>query len=158
MLWHLASPLFRLSPRTLWGWRRVLLQIFGARVAPGAHIYPSVRITMPWNLELGSQCAVGDHAILYALGPIVIGPRATISQGAHLCAGTHEWRDPAMPLLKLPILVGADSWVCADAFIGPNVTIGEGSVVGARAVVMKSVESGWIVAGNPANKIGKREL
>lgn len=88
----------------------------------------------------------------------MIGPRATVSQGAHLCGGTHDWRDPTMPLMKPPIEIGADAWVCADAFIGPDVTIGDGAIVGARAVVTKSVARGLIVAGNPAREIGKRDL
>lgn len=156
VLWKLASPFFRLSPRPFWGWRRAILRLFGARVGIDAHVFSSVRISIPWNLNLGQSCSVGDRATLYALGPIEIGPRATISQGAHLCAGTHNWRDPTMPLLKPPINIGADAWICADAFIGPNVTIGEGAIVGARAVVTKDVVPRTIVAGNPAREIGKR--
>lgn len=121
------------------------------------HVFPTVRIAIPWNLNLGEQCAVGDAAILYALGSITIGPRSTISQGAHLCAGTHDWRDPAMRLMKPPITIGADVWVCADAFVGPDVTIGEKAIVGARAVVMRDVAPRLIVAGNPAREIGRRE-
>lgn len=153
LLWALASPLFVLSPRPLWSWRRLMLRIFGAQVGSGAHIYPSVRITIPWNLNLGEQSAVGDRAILYALGTINIGPRATISQGAHLCAGTHDIEDPSRPLLKPPIKIGADAWVAADAFIGPGVTIGDGAIVGARAVAMKDVPAQTIVVGNPARPI-----
>lgn len=108
---------------------------------------------MPWNLEIGMAAAVGDRAILYALGPISIGERATISQGAHLCAGTHDLRDPARPLLKLPIRIGDDAWICADAFIGPGVTIGRGAVAGACAVIVKDVGEDCIVAGNPARLI-----
>lgn len=159
VLWTLlAQPLFALSPRPLWGFRRGLLRFFGARVRCDVHVYPSVCITMPWNLDLGEQCAVGDRAILYALGPITIGARATVSQGAHICAGSHDWRDPTMPLTKPPIEIGADAWVCADAFIGPDVTIGDGAIIGARAVVTKDVAPGWIVAGNPARRIGERNL
>lgn len=155
VLWALAWPLFRLSPRPLWGWRRWLLRLFGARVGQQAHIYPTARIVIPWHLDLGAACAVGDRAILYALGPITIGKRATISQGAHLCAGTHDLRDPARPLLKPPIRIGDDAWICADAFIGPGVTIGRGAVAGARAVVVKDVGEDCIVAGNPARFIRK---
>jgi putative colanic acid biosynthesis acetyltransferase WcaF len=152
--WALATPLFRLSPRPLWGWRRMLLRAFGARVGAHAHIYPTVRITIPWNLEIGEQAAVGDRAILYALGPITIGSRVTISQYAHLCAGTHDWRDPAMPLVKTPLVLEDDAWVCADAFVGPGVRVGKAAIVGARAVVMKDVPPGITVGGNPAREIG----
>ena len=157
VLWALALPLFRYSPRPLWGWRRMLLRLFGAKVADGVHVYPSVCIEIPWHLRLGCDCAVGDRAILYALGPITLEERATVSQGAHLCAGTHDLGDPARPLLKPPIVIGADAWICADAFIGPGVTVGNGAVVGARAVVMRDVASGHVVAGNPARIIKERQ-
>lgn len=158
VLWAAAKPFFRFSPRPLWGLRRWILRFFGARVGRDVHVYPTVRITIPWNLTLGDQCAVGDGVKLYALGTIEIKARATVSQGVHLCAGSHDWRDPSMPLLKLPIEIGADAWICADAFVGPNVRIGENAIVGARAVVMKDVASSKIVAGNPAHEIGTREL
>lgn len=158
ILWALSSPLFTLSPRPFWAWRRALLRAFGARVGRQVHIYPTVRITIPWNLAIGEQAAIGDHAILYALGPIQIGARATISQYAHLCAGTHDWRDPAMPLVKAPILVGKEAWVCANALVGPGVTVGDRAIVGAGAVTMKDVEAGMIVAGNPAKKIAERPM
>lgn len=158
ILWVLTYPLFRISPRPFfWGWRRFLLRLFGARVGRNVHLYPSVRIAIPWNLEIGDAAAVGDRAILYSLGPIRIGARATISQGAHLCAGSHDWRDPGMLLLKPPIEIGTDVWICADAFIGPGVTIGDGSIIAARSVVMKDVAPKTIIAGNPARKIGERD-
>jgi putative colanic acid biosynthesis acetyltransferase WcaF len=156
VLWRLASPLFIWSPRPLWWWRRALLRGFGAKIGAHVQIYPTVRIAIPWNLSVGPYSAVGDRAILYALGPITIGHRATISQGAHLCAGTHDYRDPVMPLLKLPIEVGDDAWICADAFVGPNVHIGSRAIVGARAVVMRDVPNDTVVAGNPARIINKR--
>jgi len=157
ILWGFATPLFALSPRPAWAWRRALLRLFGARIGRHVHIYPSVRITIPWNLSIGEYTAVGDRAILYSLGPIHVGERATISQGAHLCAGTHDWRDPGMPLLKTPVTIGSDAWVCADAFIGPTVAVGDRAIVGARAVVMKDVPQCAIVAGNPATLIRLRD-
>lgn len=153
ILWGLATPLFGLSPRPLWGWRRMLLRTLGAKVGRDVHVYPTARITMPWNLTLDEGCAVGDRAILYALGPITIGARATVSQGAHLCAGTHDLSRPDRPLVKPPIVIGSDAWVAADAFVGPSVKLGEGAVVGARSVVMKDIEPGHVVVGNPAKSI-----
>lgn len=134
----------------------MLLRLFGASVADNVHIYPTVRIAIPWNLTIGTHAAVGDRAILYALGPIRIGERCTISQGAHLCAGTHDYRDPTMPLVKSPITIGDDAWICADAFVGPGVTVGKFAIVGARAVVMNNVDENVIVIGNPAREIRRR--
>lgn len=150
VLWALAWPLFRLVPRPFWGWRRILLRLFGAQVGPQVHVYPTVRITMPWNLDLGAHCSVGDRAILYALGPITIGARATVSQGAHLCAGSHDLSDPSRPLAKPPITIGEEAWICAEAFVGPDVRVGEGAILGARAVAMRDVPSRRIAVGNPA--------
>lgn len=155
--WSVISPLFFLSPRIFWSWRVLILRLFGAKIGRDVHIYPSVRITIPWNLEVGNQSAVGDRAILYALGRITIGERTTVSQGAHLCAGTHDIRDSARPLLKLPIKIGNDAWICADAFIGPGASVGSWSVVGARAVVMKDVADHFIVVGNPARFIRRND-
>lgn len=157
VLWEIVRvPLFAWTPRPCWGWRRSLLRWFGAVVGRDAHIYPSVRIAMPWNVRVGNEVAVGDRAILYSLGRITIGDRATISQGAHLCAGTHDYVRADMALVKAPITVGAGAWICADAFVGPGVAVGDRAIVGARAVAMKDVDADAIVAGNPARLIRSR--
>lgn len=157
-LWGLTVPLFAWSPRPCWGWRRALLRFFGAEVGRDVRIFPSVRIAIPWNLEIGDETAVGDAVILYSLGRITIGRQTTISQFAHLCAGTHNYQDPMMPLVKLPISIGDGAWVCADAFIGPGVNIGPRSVVGARAVAMSNLPGGVVAVGNPARVIGSRDF
>jgi putative colanic acid biosynthesis acetyltransferase WcaF len=101
---------------------------------------------------------VGDRAILYSLGEIAIHRGATVSQYAHLCAGSHDYRDPLLPLTKPPIVIGAGAWICADAFIGPGVVVGEMAVVGARAVAMRHVPAHAVVVGNPAEQVSTRLL
>ena len=158
VLWGLALPLFSFSPRPFFGWRRFILRCFGAVVGKKVNIYPSARIYMPWNFYIGDYSSVGEYAFIYNLGKIYIGSSATISQRVHLCAGTHDYNDITMPLLKLGINIGDQSWICADAFIGPSVSVAEGAVVGARAVVMHDVEAWSVVAGNPAKKVKERKL
>ena len=158
VLWMLVWPLFRCSPRPLFGWRRFLLRCFGARVGRAVNIYPSARIEIPWNLDIGDASSIGENVLVYSLGPVRIGPRSTISHNAHLCAGSHDYRDPALPLLRLPVTIGADAWVCAQSFVGPGAVVGDGSVVGAGAVVTGEVEPWTVVAGNPARFVKKREL
>jgi len=149
VLWAIVGPAFRLSPRPFWAWRRLLLRAFGAQIGREVRVHPTARITMPWHLTIADQAAVGDRAILYALGPISIGARATVSQYAHLCAGSHDLTQASRPLIKAPIRIGADAWVCADAFVGPHVQIGAGAVLGARAVAMKNLPAGKTGIGNP---------
>ena len=158
LLWSLVGPLFRFSPRPLFGWRRFLLRVFGARIGRNAHIYPSAHIYLPWNLSMGEQASIGEWALIYNLGPVSIGEQATISHRSHLCAGTHDYREPSLPLLRLPITIGARAWICADAFIGPGRLVGEGAIVGAAAVVVQDVPPWQIVAGNPARVIKPRKL
>jgi len=158
-LWEvMRGPLFAWTPRPMWGWRRMVLRAFGATIGSNVHLHPTVRIAVPWNLTIAADAGIGDEVILYCLGPISIGQAATVSQNAHLCAGTHDHRRRDLPLVKAPVTVGAGAWVCADAFVGPGVTVGEGAVVGARAVVMRDVQAWAIMAGNPARQVSERRF
>lgn len=150
--------LFRPSPRPLHAWRAWLLRLFGARLGARCHIYPGVRIWAPWNLVCGAEAGVASGAILYTQGRVTIGERAVISQGAHLCAGTHDYTRAGFPLVTRPIVVGADAWVAAEAFVHAGVTIGEGAVIGARSVVVKDMPPWMVCAGHPCKPLKPRKL
>jgi putative colanic acid biosynthesis acetyltransferase WcaF len=152
----LRNPLFAWTPRPLWAWRRTVLRLFGATIGRDVNVHPAVRIEIPWNLSIDDNTAVGNGAILYSLGKISIGRDVTISQYAHLCAGTHDYRSSDMPLMKTPIQIGEGAWLCADSFIGPGVNVGSFAVVAARAVSVRDVDPWSIVGGNPARPIGRR--
>ena len=156
--WMLGRLLFRLSPRPCFGWRRFVLRRFGAKIGAHVNIYNSAVIYFPWTLEVGEWSAIGEEALIYNLGPVTIGSRATISHRAHLCAGTHDYTQPDLPLRKPPIRIGDQAWICADAFVGPGITVGVGAVVGARAVVTRDVAPWVVVAGNPARRVNNRKL
>ena len=158
VLWGAGKLLFRFSPRPCFGWRRLVLRCFGAKLGTHVYTYPSTRIYFPWNLTVGDWCFFGEDALIYNLGPVTIGNRVIVSQRTHLCAGTHDYTRPDMPLLKPPIVIKDQAWICADAFVGPNVVVGEGAVVGARAVVIKNIEAWSVVVGNPAREIKRRTL
>jgi putative colanic acid biosynthesis acetyltransferase WcaF len=150
--------LFRFSPRPLHGWRSVLLRLFGAKIGKGVHIYPAVKIWAPWNLEIKDEAGVGSQAILYSQAKITIGHRAVISQGAHICTGTHDYTKSGQPLIAFPIVIGDRAWIAAEAFIHPGITIGEGAVIGARSVVTKDMPAWMICAGHPCKPIRERHL
>jgi putative colanic acid biosynthesis acetyltransferase WcaF len=158
ILWGVGRLLFRFSPRPCFGWRRLVLRSFGAKIGVHVNTYASTRIYFPWNLSVGDWSAIGEEAFIYNLGPVTLGEKVTISHRAQLCAGTHDYTQPDLPLLKPPIVIQDQVWICADAFVGPGVTVGEGAIVGARCVVTKNVEPWAIMTGNPAKLIKKRIL
>jgi len=159
LFWSVAWWLFcRFSPRPLWGWRRLWLRLFGARIAKGAYVYPSVRIWAPWNLEMGEYACLGRDVECYSADRIKLGSHALVSQYTWLCAASHDHRRASLPLVKAPITIGASAWIAADVFVGPGVVVGEGAVVAARACVVKDVEPWTVVGGNPARFLKKREI
>lgn len=158
VFWMAGKILFRLTPRPCFGFRRFILRCFGATVGKHVHIYSTTQIYFPWNLSIGDWSAIGEMALIYNLGPVNIGERATISHKAHVCAGTHDFKDVSLPLLKPSITIEDHAWVAAEAFLGPGVHIGEGAIVGARAVIFKDVDPWTVVGGNPARFIKKREV
>jgi putative colanic acid biosynthesis acetyltransferase WcaF len=159
LLWGLTSAItFRPFPRSMFLWRRLLLRCFGAKIGKNVRVYGSARIYYPPNLHLADNVVIGPDVDCYCVAPIEIQANSMISQYAYLCAATHDYTLPQLPLIAKPILVKSDAWVCAAAFIGPGVTIGQGSVVGARACVFKDVPQWTVVAGNPAKEIKKRVL
>ena len=156
VLWGIGKCFFRCTPRSCFGLRRSILRLFGASVGENVNIYPSALIYFPWNLEIGDDSSIGEWALIYNLGQITIGERTTVSQRVHLCAGTHDYKDPAMQLLTPSIVIGDDAWICADAFVGPSIRIGDHAIVAAVSVVVKDVANSQIVGGNPAKFIKER--
>jgi len=158
VLWMAARPLLRLLPRMFYELRNRILRAFGAKIGEAVRIYPDVDIFFPWNLEIGDEVTIGPGVQLYSLGKIIIGDGTMISYGAHFCAGTHDYTEVNLPLLKPEIRLGQGIWVCAEVFVGPGVSVGDFSIIGARAVVLKSFTAYSILGGNPAVRIKDRPI
>lgn len=156
IVWDLTWATVRWLPGRFFLVRRVVLGVQGARVSSDCRIRTGVKIRFPWNLSVGTRSTIGDAANIWNLGRVEIGSNVVLSQRVHICAGTHDHLDPALPLLTSPITIEDEVWICAEAFIGPGVTVGRGAVVGARAVVTRDVAPYTVVAGNPAREIGRR--
>lgn len=160
LLWAIVEgTVFRFSPKRADGFRAWLLGRFGATV----HGRPMVlrrttRIEVPWNIELGDNVQIGEHARLYSLGPIRIGAHSIISQHAHICAGTHDFSDTRFPLRRVPITIGERCWIATEVYVAPGVTIGDGVVVGARSNVVKDLPAWKVCVGSPARAVADRKL
>ncbi len=154
--WLVQTLLFHPSPQIFFGWRRWLLRLFGAKVGSGALIRPSAQITYPWKVSIGEHAWIGDGAVLYSLGEIAVGAHSVVSQRAYLCAGTHDPESPAFELRAEPVRIGSECWLAAEVFVAPGVSIGDGTVVGARSTVLGDLPPGMICYGNPARPVRRR--
>ena len=160
LLWNFISILmFRpFGSRFLKKWRVFILKCFGAKIDWSSHVYASVKIWAPWNLEIGKNSSLGPKVDCYNQGKISIGENTVISQKVYLCASTHDYTKKDFPLLLKPITIGNGVWIAADAFVGPGVKIEDLTVIAARAAVTKDVEKNTVVGGNPAKFIKSRKI
>jgi putative colanic acid biosynthesis acetyltransferase WcaF len=150
--------LFRPSPRNLHRWRNWLMRLFGAKIHPTSRVYPRVRCWAPWNLVMGEYSCIADDVDVYCVKPVTIGPFTTVSQYSYLCGATHDHEDNRHPLVPMPITIGRRCWIAADVFVAPGVTIGDGTVVGARSSVFRDLPE-WVVAhGTPARPVRERHI
>jgi putative colanic acid biosynthesis acetyltransferase WcaF len=153
--WFLLA---RWTPPFMHGWRRMLLCLFGAKIAPGAFVRGSVRIWYPPNLVMHDRTSLGPGVNCYNMAKILLEEGVVVSQGAHLCAGTHDIDDPDLQLFAKPIRIGARAWIAAEAFVGPGLTVGEGAVLGARGVAFRDLEPWTVYVGNPARPLKSRRV
>lgn len=154
--WLVQAILFKTSPQILYGWRRFLLRLFGAKIGKGVIIRPSATITYPWKVSIGDYSWIGNNVDLYSLGEIVIGDNVVVSQKSYLCTGLHDYKNKNFPIYAKPIKIDDECWIATDVYLAPGVTIGKGTIVGARSSVFKSLPSGKICIGSPANVIKDR--
>jgi putative colanic acid biosynthesis acetyltransferase WcaF len=134
----------------------MLLRAFGASIGEAAKPYPSARIWAPWNLVMEDGSCLGPFVDCYCMATITLERNAIVSQYSYLCAGTHGTEGLDLPLVVAPIRIGENAWVAADVFVGPGVSIGDRSVVGARSTVLEDIPAGVIAAGYPARVIRNR--
>lgn len=159
-IWNIVWTIFaRPFPRSIGNkWRILWLRMFGAKVSWKAVVYSSVKVYMPWKLQMDDYACLAPEVDCYNVDWVKIGAHSTVSQKTYLCTASHDIYKSDMPLITAPIIIEDQVWIAADAYVGPGVTIHQGAVVAARAVVVKSVEAWKVVGGNPAKVIKDREI
>ena len=155
VVWTLLA---RWTPPPLHSWRRLLLLAFGAKIAPGARVHASVKVWLPANLKLGSNCLIGPGVWLYNPGAMTIGAKTVISYRSHICSATHDVNAPNFQAIMRPVVIGEHCWIASEAFVGPGVTMGDRSVLGARGALFKNTEPDSVYSGNPAAFVKQRKL
>ena len=122
----------------------------------------NVSILAPFIADYGKNCFIGEGtfinygAYLMDGAPITIGKSCFIGPNCGMYTATHpllaEERNRGLEKAK-PITIGDNVWLGGDVTILPGVTIGEGSVIGAKSLVNKDIPPNVVVVGNPCRVI-----
>lgn len=145
--------------RNAW-YRRVLGWDIGHSVSilMGPYIQMTGIRTSGRRVSIGNGTVVNQKCLIYTSGGLVIGNNVSISAEVALITGTHDINDPNFPSDYRPIVIDDYAWIGTRAMVLQGVTIGQGAVVMAGAVVTKDVEPFAVVGGVPAKQITERTL
>ncbi|WP_370390823.1 WcaF family extracellular polysaccharide biosynthesis acetyltransferase [uncultured Winogradskyella sp.] len=158
-IWYVVSCLFfQHSWAVCNRLKRLLLRVFGAEVGKGVVIKPSVQIKYPWKLKIGNHCWIGEGVWIDNLDEVTLGDHVSISQGALLLCGNHNYKSATFDLMVAPIVLDEGSWVGAKAVVCPGVTLQSHAVLAVGAVATKDLEAYGIYQGNPAVLVKKRRI
>ncbi len=137
--------------------RKWWLQLLGAKIGKRSFPARRVEILLPMGLKLGDGVTIGWFAELDARGGLTIDDNSNISSHVKIITGSHDIDDPDYTADFLPVTIGKRCWIGTGAIVLQGVSIGDGAVVAAGAVVTKDVEPYTVVGGVPAKRIKERE-
>jgi galactoside O-acetyltransferase len=153
----------------------------------GVRIYPLAKLAYPHLIELNDHCRIRDfvfifagmgvrigqytdmqpHAVIWGGGETIIGNRVSVGPGTVLLSAVYSHAEGlkmvdglaegSAKALYGKLVIEDDAYIGANCTLMPNITIGEGSVIGAASFVNKDVEPWGIYVGSPARKIGERK-
>ena len=136
--------------------RRLFCRLLGMRIGKGSELAMGIYLQMPSRVTIGRDTYINRGVWLDGRGIVKIGNSVTISPRVTISSAGHDAQSTTFEYASAPISICDYAWVGINATILKGVTIGEGAVVAAGAVVTKDVEPYAIVAGVPARKIGER--
>ena len=107
---------------------------------------------------MGDYVSIGENVWIDNLGDVHLADQTTVSQGALLLTGNHNYKKPSFDLMVGNIHIGEGAWVGAKCIVCPGVTCGPYSVLTAGSVATKDLERDKIHIGNPAVAVRDRNL
>jgi len=134
-----------------------LVRMLGAKIDGTATLYHGFQVRSARGLRIGARANIGDGAILDARGGLTIGEDVNLSTQVHLWTAQHGWDDADFSYESAPIVIGDHAWLSTRVTVLPGVTIGEGAVVAAGAVVTKDLAPYGLYGGVPARFIRARQ-
>ena len=138
--------------------KRVLLRAFGAKVGSGLIIKTKVRIKNPWRLSIGNNCWIGESVWIDNLEDVELGNNVSISQGAMLLTGNHDYTVSNFPYRLGKIKIEDGAWIGAQSVVCPGVICRSHSILTVNSVATKELDAYKIYAGNPATFVRDRKI
>jgi len=148
----LTHRLNMMDPADRAGHRAVLLELLGG-FGEGSEIRPPFRCDYGYQTHVGARSFANFGLVCLDVAAITIGDDVQIGPNVQLLTATHPLEPQARRAkweAALPIVIGDNAWLGGGVIVCPGVTIGENSVVGAGAVVTRSLPAYVIAVGNPA--------
>lgn len=124
-------------------------------------VYEDVYLKNPEHMHIGNNVSIHPMSYIEAIGGLRIGDDVSIAHAVTIMTVSHQYQNPEVPIKyqgfdRGEVIIQDNVWIGAKATLLCGVTIEEGSIVGAAALVNKSVSSNSIVGGIPAKFIKKR--
>jgi putative colanic acid biosynthesis acetyltransferase WcaF len=138
--------------------KTALLRFFGAKVGARLVIKPRVRIKNPWRLTVGDNCWIGESVWIDNLEDVDLGDNVSLSQGALLLTGNHDYTVSSFPYRLGKIRLESGVWIGARAVVSPGVTCKAHSILTVNSVANKQLEEFGIYSGNPASLVRLRKF
>ncbi|MEX2410225.1 MAG: acyltransferase [Candidatus Paceibacterota bacterium] len=136
--------------------RRIFYYFVGFKIPKKTVVYSGLEIRSPHKVKIQSNTIIGHDCILDGRNTITIGANVNLSSGVWIWTLQHDPQSSSFETTGGAVIIHDYAWISCRTVILPNVTIGEGAVVAAGAVVTSDVEPYSIVGGIPAKKIGER--
>ncbi|WP_295389461.1 DapH/DapD/GlmU-related protein [uncultured Thiodictyon sp.] len=135
----------------------------GITLGNGVNVNDSVVINANRGfVTLGDRSWLGPFCLVYGNGGVTVGRNVLVAGHTSINTVSHSVERCDIPINDQPVLTGPvviedDVWIALNAVILQGVTLGRGCIVGAGAVVTKSIPPWSIAVGVPARVVGRRK-
>lgn len=134
--------------------RALMSRLVGYKVDDGFRLFPPVYTDFGKNIKIGKDVFVNSGCCFQDQGGVTLGDGCLVGHNVVFATLDHDKRPGRRgDMTAAPIVVGKDVWIGAHATILKGVTIGDGAIVAAGAVVTRDVPPNTIAAGVPARVV-----
>lgn len=159
--WYLDFKLFLIHIVSLhipsWTIRKLVLEFSGLKLGKGTVLHMGCKFFDPRNIVIGYDTKIGDRTFLDGRDKLTIGNHVDIASEVMVYNSEHDIESTTFEAKNEPVTIGDHVFIGPRAIILPGITIGQGAIIAAGAVVTNKVEPFSVVAGVPAKKIADRK-